>query len=253
MIKVSTSTQKRNRPILRPFQGIEATMKSRTQDLNSGRPDLLQHVIEEGARPDTGTKWTTREIIDQMAEILLAGSETTSGSLACLFLQLARHPAVKEKLLDSLPILDPKDPIISAKEIRTNPQYEYFNACLKECLRISPIASELGRRTGKQWQNIMGIDLPPHTVVSVSYRCLHLDERYWPEPNRFWPERWLPEEKREGAPQAKYVPLPSQASRRKLTSCDSLSAYYPFSAGKHSCVGIKLVPAPHPLCPLYIS
>lgn len=191
--------------MLRLFQGIEATIKNRTQDMEGGRPDLLQHVIHEAVRPDTGTKMTTREIIDQMAEILLAGAETTSGTLGCLFLQLARHPDVKQKLMDSLPILNPGDPIITAKDIRNDPKYEYLNACLKECLRINPIASELGRRTGTEWRKIMGVDLPPHTVVSVSYRCLHLDERYWPEPNRFWPERWLDEEKREGAPAAKYV------------------------------------------------
>lgn len=140
-----------------------------------------------------------------MAEILLAGAETTSGTLACLFYQLARHPAAAEKLKASLPIRTANDAIIAAKEIRNDPQYEYLNACMKECLRINPIASELGRRTGTEWKKIGGLELPPHTVVSVSYRMLHLDQRYWPEPNRFWPERWLEEGKREGAPEAKYV------------------------------------------------
>lgn len=110
---------------------------------------------------------TTLEIIDQMAEILLAGAETTSGILGCLFLQIARHPAVKQKLMDSLPILTANDPIISGKEIRGDPQYVYLNACLKECLRINPIAFELGRRTGTEWKKIMGVELPPHTVIGV--------------------------------------------------------------------------------------
>ncbi|QDS73814.1 hypothetical protein FKW77_006095 [Venturia effusa] len=227
-----------------PKCGIDATIANRTQDLSGGRPDLLQHVIQEGLRPDTGTKMNTREIIDQMAEILLAGAETTSGTLGALFLQLARHPTVKQKLMDSLPVLTANDPILSAKEIRNDPKYEYLRACLKECLRINPIASELGRRTGKDWVTLMGVDLPPHTVVSVSYRCLHLDERYWPEPTRFWPERWLDEGKREGAPKAKYGSHnPSEERRCILTSLVSLEAYYPFSAGKHSCIGINFANA----------
>ncbi|TLD36766.1 cytochrome p450 [Venturia nashicola] len=207
------------------IKGIDTTIKNRTQDMESGRPDLLQHVIQEGLRPDTGNKWTTREIIDQMAEILLAGAETTSGTLGCLFLQIARNPDVKQKLFDSLPVLAANGPVISAKAIRDDPTYAYLNAVIKECLRLNPIASELGRRTGTQWQKIGGVDLPPHTVVSVSYRKLHLDERYWPEPERFWPERWLEDGQRDGAPKA------------------CMEAYFPFSAGKHSCIGINFANA----------
>lgn len=43
------------------------------------RIDVLQHMIDEGNRPDNGVKMTNRDVIDQMSELLLAGSETTSG------------------------------------------------------------------------------------------------------------------------------------------------------------------------------
>lgn len=165
------------------------------------RQDLLQHMIDEGRKPDTGTVMTSRDIIDQMAEVLLAGSETTSGTIACLFLELARNPAVRAKLLASLPpraVMD--EDVITSKTVRTDPRYEYLEACIKENLRMHPIASEMGRRTGGEWVEIMGYRLPPHTVVSASYRALHLNEEHWPQAQRFWPERWLPEGKREGAP-----------------------------------------------------
>ena len=91
----------------------------------------------------------TREVVDQMAEILLAGSETTSGTIACFFLDVLRAPDVKRKLIESLPVLQPTDPIISSKTIRTSAEYTYLEACIKEVLRLHPIASEMGRRTGK--------------------------------------------------------------------------------------------------------
>lgn len=138
----------------------------------------------------------TREIIDQMAELLLAGSETTSGTIACLFLELARNPEVRAKLLASLPVQSFADDIVSSKTIRQEPQYEYLEACIKETLRLHPIASEMGRCTGDGWVSLMGYILPPHTVVSASYRYLHRNEEFWPQAQRFWPERWLPEEKR---------------------------------------------------------
>ncbi|KAF7167575.1 hypothetical protein CNMCM5623_000881 [Aspergillus felis] len=164
---------------------------------------------------------TTRDIIDQMSELLLAGSETTSGTIACLFLELVRNPEVKEKLLATLPVLSPNDPIVDGKFVRSDPTFLYLNACIKEALRLHPIASEMGRQTGKDWVSLMGYNLPPNTVVSASYRHLHRDPDFWNEPLRFWPERWVTEDKRNGAPDP------------------DLQAYYPFSAGKHSCIGVN--------------
>uniref|UniRef100_L2GDC5 Cytochrome p450 monooxygenase n=1 Tax=Colletotrichum fructicola (strain Nara gc5) TaxID=1213859 RepID=L2GDC5_COLFN len=179
---------------------IDAVVQRRKRTHDIERRDLLQHLIEEGKKPDTGTTMNARDIVDQMAEILLAGSETTSGTIGCLFLELARTPT---------------------KAVRSEPEYEYLEACIKENLRLHPIASEMGRRTGNQWVNLCGYDLPPHTVVSASYRDLHRNEEFWPQAERFWPERWLAEDKREGAP------------------APDMDAYYPFSGGKHSCIGIN--------------
>jgi cytochrome P450 len=42
-----------------------------------------------------------------------------------------------------------------------------------ENLRLHPIASELGRRTLQEPANLSGVEVPPYTVVSASYRALH--------------------------------------------------------------------------------
>ncbi|KAH8434069.1 uncharacterized protein LDX57_011706 [Aspergillus melleus] len=152
--------------------GIQAIVHSRAADKTASRTDLLQRLIEDGTRPDNLQKMTSRDIIHQMAEILLAGSETTSGTIACLLLELARSRDKKKKLLQSLPVLSPDDPLIDDKTIRTSDQFKYLNACIKENLRMHPIASEMGRKTGKEWCHLAGYDIPPGTVVSASYRDL---------------------------------------------------------------------------------
>ncbi|KAI9042747.1 cytochrome P450 [Aspergillus affinis] len=188
------------------YQGIQAIADSRTTEKTASRPDLLQHLIEDGTRPDNLQIMTSRDIIDQIAKTILAGSETTSGTITCLFLELARSPDKKKKLLQSLPALSPDDPVIDSKAIRTDDQYKYLNACIKENLRMHPIASEMGRKTGKEWCHLAGYDIPPGTVVSASYRNLHRSEEFWPEPLKFWPERWLEnEEEREGAPKPDFA------------------------------------------------
>ncbi|KAF5585627.1 cytochrome P450 monooxygenase family 3 subfamily A [Fusarium subglutinans] len=202
-------------------RAIDAVVQRRRTTDDSDRKDLLQHLIDEGKKPDTLTTMNTRDIVDQMSEILLAGSETTSGTTACLFLELARSPDKRAKLLDSLPVLDIGDEIISGKAVRNDPKYRYLNACIKEALRMHPIASEMGRRTGDQWVRLMGYNLPPHTVVSASYRDLHRNEEYFPKAMTFLPERFLEESERGDVPAA------------------DMDAYFPFSAGKHSCIGIN--------------
>lgn len=110
---------------------------------------------------------------------------------------------------------------------------------------MHPVASEMGRRTIDRPVVIGGIEIPHYTVVSASYRRLHLDEHYWPEPNTFWPERWLQGDAAESAPKPQYVfeaVSPSWVSSADLIH--SLVAYYPFSSGEHSCIGQKLVLSP---------
>ncbi|RKK07356.1 hypothetical protein BFJ67_g18312, partial [Fusarium oxysporum f. sp. cepae] len=91
---------------------------------------------------------------------------------------------------------------ISGKAVRNDPKYRYLNACIKETLRLHPIASEMGRRTGDQWVQLMGHNLPPHTVVSASYRDLHRNEDYFPKAMSFLPERFLEDSERGDVPAA---------------------------------------------------
>jgi cytochrome P450 len=61
-------------------QAISELIDMRAGQSGTNRIDVLQHMLDNGQRPDTGAWMTNQDIIDQMSEILLAGSETTSGS-----------------------------------------------------------------------------------------------------------------------------------------------------------------------------
>jgi cytochrome P450 len=61
---------------------------------------------------------------------------------------------------------------------------------------------------------IGGYPLEPKSVVLVAQWVTHRDGRFWPEPQRFWPERWL-----------------QQKSDRPRY------AYFPFGGGSRSCIG----------------
>lgn len=57
--------------------------------------------------------------------------------------------------------------------------------------------------------------LPEGSILIFGIRAVHLDERYWPDPYKFDPDRFLPEE------------------ILKRHPC----AYLPFSYGPRNCIG----------------
>ncbi|KAG7426071.1 Cytochrome P450 monooxygenase cypX [Fusarium oxysporum f. sp. raphani] len=57
-------------------KAIDSIVRQRS-DEKQHSPDLLQHLIENGKRLDNEETMNSRDILDQMSEILLAGSETT--------------------------------------------------------------------------------------------------------------------------------------------------------------------------------
>jgi cytochrome P450 len=61
----------------------------------------------------------------------------------------------------------------------------------------------------------MGYPIPKDSLVLVSQWVMHRDERFWPEPLKFDPERWTEEAK---------------AARPKF-------AYFPFGSGPRTCIG----------------
>jgi unspecific monooxygenase len=93
----------------------------------------------------------------------------------------------------------------------------YTTAFVREALRVHPPAWLLGRDTTVPVTLDARGTVPPHTSVLFSPYLLHHDPRWWDQPERFDPERWLGTR----SPHAPY-------------------AYLPFGAGPRVCVGLHL-------------
>jgi cytochrome P450 len=63
------------------LQAIDSVVVRRSEPDGNERTDLLQHLLEKGHRPDNGVKMNTRDILDQLSELTLAGAETTSATI----------------------------------------------------------------------------------------------------------------------------------------------------------------------------
>jgi cytochrome P450 len=169
--------------------------------------DLLSRLLQ--AR-DAGTGMTDEQVRDEAMTLFLAGHETTAVALTWTFYLLSRHPAVEEKLHAELEeVLGGRLP-----EPDDLPRLTYTRKVLAESMRVFPPVWEIGRQPVRDVE-IGGYLIPKGTVVGMSQFVVHRDERWFPEPRRFDPERWEPEE---------------EAKRPRYS-------YFPFGGGPRLCIG----------------
>ena len=121
--------------------------------------------------------------------VVVAGSETTSRVLSAAIFHLHANLPILERLRKEIDAAMPiADVIPSSKTLSEN---TYLSIVIKETLRISaPITS----RTPVVPHTTLLYDshlIPAHTPASLTIHDVLLDARVFPEPDRFWPERWL--------------------------------------------------------------
>lgn len=174
----------------------------------SGGGDLLSMLIE--AQDDAGKGLSDRELRDELMTLFLAGHETTALALsfACVF--LSRNPFAEEKVRAELAAVL-GDRSATADDY---PKLVYTRAVVLETMRLHPPVWAIGREAIEDVV-IGGYLVPKGQQVWLSQWVNHRDVRYFPEPERFLPERWL-----DGLEKS----LPR-------------FAYYPFSGGPRICIG----------------
>ncbi|WP_436536077.1 cytochrome P450 [Actinoplanes sp. HUAS TT8] len=173
-------------------------------------PDLLAMLLD--ARDDDDRPMDERQLRSEIHTLYVAGHATTANTLGFAFALLARHPEVLERLHAEL------DDVIGDAE----PGFEHVarlrftEACVKETLRLFPVVAMLPRKADAP------LELRDHTIgagadIWVSAWVTHRDPRFWPEPARFRPDRWLDD----------------TAGRIHR------SAWFPFGGGQRICYGMR--------------
>jgi cytochrome P450 len=178
----------------------------RKDESDSG--DLLSMLMQ--ARDEDGGRMTDKQLRDEVMTFLLAGHETTALALSWTWYLLARNPEAEQKLHEELDrVLDGRVPTFADLPALSNAE-----RVIKESLRLYPPAWGLARTVIKEFE-LGGYRIPAGSNVVMSTWVVHRDPRYFPEPEKFDPDRWLPE----GA--------------QKLPKF----AYFPFGGGPRQCIG----------------
>jgi cytochrome P450 len=169
---------------------------------------LLARLLR--ARDDQGEAMTDAQLRDEAVTMLMAGHETTALALSYAVYLLSEHPAAAARLCDEIDAtLEGR--AATAADLARMP---FLDAVVREVLRIYPPAYAVGREVIREFE-IGGYTLPVGSQVTVSPYTLHRDPRFYTEPDRFMPERWV---------DPGFSPPPR-------------FAYLPFGGGPRVCIG----------------
>ncbi|KAJ9584859.1 hypothetical protein L9F63_020795, partial [Diploptera punctata] len=170
--------------------------------------DLLLETSQNGIH------LTDEEIKDEVNTFMFGGHDTVTAAISWTLYMLAVHPDVQEKAYEELEsIFQNSDRPPSMQDLC---EMKYLERVMKETLRLYTIAPIIGRELQEDIE-LDGYILPRNAEIAIFPYLTHRLPEYYPDPDKFNPDNFLPER---------------CATRHPY-------AYIPFSAGPRNCIGQK--------------
>ncbi|CAJ0962509.1 unnamed protein product, partial [Mesorhabditis belari] len=145
-------------------------------------------------------------------DMWMAGLETTSNTLTWALCYILNHPEVQEKLHEELDRVIKSDRKITMSDKNSLP---YVNAVINETQRLGNLLPQNTPRKTSEEVILGGYRIPKGTPIMAQIATLFCDEKIFPEPYRFNPDRFI----------------------NLDGSLKSYPEFIPFSLGKRQCVG----------------
>jgi cytochrome P450 len=179
---------------------------------NSDSSDLFDFLsIYLSATDKSGNKFSDEELLDELMTLIVAGYETSAGTLNWAWYLLARNTDAEQELLVEARAMIPETANVDAETIAG---MSYAQQLLEETLRLYPPVWLFTRRADQD-DSLASFDVPAGTNIYLSPYVLHRTAEYWPDPDAFDPRRFGPD------------------SRYKKGD----RPYFPFSLGPRRCLG----------------
>ena len=176
---------------------------------NVDKGDLLSMLLL--ARDEDGNALSNEQVRDEAMTLFVAGHETTANAAVWSLYLLAQHSEIQRALRDQVRDQVGTRPIT----IEDLPRLPLATQVFKESMRLFPPAYIVVREAVHDLQLLNGLRVRQGDLVALCEYTMHRNPRYFPDPLRFDPARFSPENE-------------PHINRY---------AYFPFGAGKRICIG----------------
>ncbi|CAF4843510.1 unnamed protein product [Rotaria sp. Silwood1] len=153
------------------------------------------------------------DIQEEVDTFMFEGHDTTATALNFALFMIALHQDIQQRLFEEMQSIFENDNE-RACTLDDITQMNYLERVIKETLRLLPSVPMIGREIQETFQYDGKTFLKGTTAIIFIYE-IHRDPRQFPEPEKFDPDRFLPELVQQRHPYA----------------------YIPFSAGSRNCIG----------------
>ncbi|KAF4408497.1 cytochrome P450 [Streptomyces lycii] len=173
------------------------------EDAAGGGDDCLVSFLGRTRYDDTGEVLSPEQIGREVVVALVTGTHAAGNLLPWVFHELARHPEAEQRLHGELDtVLGHGRRPVEAEDL---PRLTYARQVLFEVLRLYPPVWLLARRALEPVR-LGDVELPEGAEVAFSKYALHRHPALHRDPDRFDPDRWLPERAR-SLPRGAYIPF----------------------------------------------
>jgi len=200
------------------YKVIDETLRFR-EDYEVVRNDMLQLLIDMKENKDNKNKENTltfEEIAAQALVFFLAGFETSSTTMSYCLFELAMDHVIQDKVRNEInQVLEKYHGKITYESIT---EMKYLGQVVDETLRKYPALPSLTRRCVMDYK-VPGTEviIEKGTLVFLPVLGLQRDPEYFPDPEKFDPERFAEENKKHIRP----------------------FTYLPFGEGPRVCIGVR--------------
>lgn len=196
--------------IIRGFIGEARQRLAADPARRTSPPNLLEAMIVAADEPGSGI--TDYEVAGNVLTMLLAGEDTTANTLAWMIHLMHRHPQTLQRAQAEVRRHAPDAASFTLEQLA---QLRYVDACIYEAMRLKPVAPfqvvEALHDTV-----VADVRIPQGTGVWCIMRSESVSDRYFEQPERFDPERWLRDNATDTTAQnsAKRISMPFGAGPR---------------------------------------
>nr|XP_054589336.1 cytochrome P450 2J5 isoform X2 [Nothobranchius furzeri] len=206
-------------PFRRAFKLMETFLSFAVSRVNEhkesripGEPrDFIDCYLDELDKNDESS-FSEEQLVRQLFDLYLAGTDTTANTLLTAFLYLMNHPQIQERCQQEIDqVLGGKDRVTF--EDRHN--MPYMQAVIHEVQRVANTVPLSAFHCTTRDTELLGYSIPKGTMIIQNMISVLKEEGQWKFPHDFNPENFLDE-------QGEFV---------------KPEAFMPFSAGSRVCLG----------------